>query len=204
MQVTGKTIDDFKTDRKDITPPLPILLRLVPLLLYCAIALAVILNTIFFIQFRLAAQKLDGHTSGTAALQAQVADSRNQRTALEVQIKKATDIEAWVESSRPLQPLAVQIARSIGEGSSIVDLHLDRDPDSPSQIRLSMRLSTDSIKQLDTTLEKIAAQKYRVFSPQQSMGRGEIDYKTTLVWQDPLRDANILPATSGTNAKPAR
>lgn len=187
MQITERQIDDFKSERKDIAPPLPVVLRLVPLLFYCSIAVAVILSSIFAIQFQLAVQKRDNHKAQTASISAQTQDARNQRTALEAQIKKATDIQSWVDSSRPIQPLLVEITRSMGPRSSIVDLRLDREPENPSQIRMGLRMGTDSTKQLDLTVEKIAALNYRAFSPTQTLGRGELDYKATLVHQDPFR-----------------
>ena len=74
--------------------------------------------------------------------------------------------------------------------SSIVDLRLDRETDNPSQIKMSLSMGTDSTKQLDLTVEKIAALNYRAFSPTQTLGRGELDYKATLVHQDSMRDRN--------------
>jgi len=201
MQVLAKTVDDLKSDRKDITPPLPVLLRLVPILFYCSIALAVILNSIYFIQFRLAVEERDSHVRQIAELRSQLATASGQRVALEKQIKKASDVEAWLESSRPLQPLAVAIARSIREDSTIIDLRMDRDPESPAQILFAIRLNTGSIKQLDTTLETIARERYRIISPTQNMSRGEVDYKAKLVWQDPSRDL-ARPATSATPSTP--
>ena len=190
MLITEREIDDFKSDRKDITPPLPVVLRLVPLLFYCSIAGAVILSSIFAIQFQLAVQKRDNHKARTAALGSETQDARNQRAALEAQIKKATDIQSWVASSRPIQPLIVEITRSMAPRSSIVDLRLDRETDNPSQIKMSLSMGTDSTKQLDLTVEKIAALNYRAFSPTQTLGRGELDYKATLVHQDSMRDRN--------------
>ncbi len=186
MQIAGRKIDDLKFDRKGISPPLPILFRLVPLLFYCSIAVTVILSSIYFIQFRLAVQKRDGHKAQTVTLGRDTQATRNERTALEAQIKIATDIEAWVTGSRPLQTLIVEIGRSMSQRSSIVDLKLARDAEAPAQLKMAIKLGTESTKQLDFTLEKIAGQKYRAFSPQQTLGRNELDYNATLVWQDPL------------------
>jgi len=187
MQITERHIDDFKSDRKDITPPLPVILRLVPLLFYCSIAVAVILSSLFFIQFQLAIKKRDSHTVQAGSISTQIQDARNQRTALESQIKKATDIQSWVAGSRPIQPLLVEIIRSMGPRSSIVDLRLDRSAENSAQIKMSLKMGTDSTKQLDRTVEKISLMNYRAFSPVQTLGRGELDYKATLVHQDPLR-----------------
>jgi len=181
MQINDRQIDDFKTDRKDITPPLPMVLRLVPILFYCSIAVAVILSSIFFIQFRLGIKKRDSHKAQAAVLNTQTQEARNQRAALESQIKKATDIQDWVQGSRPIQPLLVEITRSMAPKSSILDLRLDRSPDDPSQIRMGLKVGTDSTKQIDLTMERIATLGYRAFSPTRELGRGELDYKATLV-----------------------
>lgn len=193
MQLTAKEIDDFKTDRKDITPPLPVMLRLVPVLFYCSIGVAVILSSIFFIQYRLAVQKRDFHKENSGTIAAQVQAAKNDRLALEEKIRRATDIEAWVAGSRPLQPLVVEITRSMDKNSSIVDLRLDRDADAPSQLRLGLRLATDSTKQLDRTLEKVAEQDFRTFSPRQSLSRGELDYQATLVRQTARNPTGAAP-----------
>lgn len=193
MQISERQIDDFKSDRKDIAPPLPDILRLVPLLFYCSIAVAIILSSIYAIQFQMAVQKRDAHKSQTTTLATQTQEARTQRTALEAQIKKATDIQNWVASSRPIQPLLVEITRSMGPRSAIVDLRLDRDQDNPAQIKMGLRMGTDSTKQLDLTVEKISELNYRAFSPTQTLGRGELDYKATLVRQDPLRQNEEVP-----------
>ncbi|TSA37387.1 MAG: hypothetical protein D4R65_00905 [Verrucomicrobiaceae bacterium] len=181
MQINDRQIDDFKSDRKDITPPLPLVLRLVPILFYCSIAVAVVFCSIFFIQFRMGIAKRDNHKAQTAVLNAQTQASRNDRAALEAQIKKATDIQEWVRGSLPLQPLVVEITRSMAPRSSILDMRIDRSADDPSQLKLNLKIGTDSTKQLDITTERIAALDYRAFSPTRELGRGELDYKATLV-----------------------
>ncbi len=194
MQIASKQIDDFKTERKDITPPLPVILRLVPLLLYCSIIIAVVLGAIFFLQLQLAIKKREGHRIETENIAIETQKTQNERAALEAEIKKATDIEAWVAGSRPIQPLLVEIARSMGARSSLIDLRIERDPDAPAQLKLAMKIGTDTTKQLDTTLDRITSQDYRTFSPQQNLGRGELDYRATLVSRQ-QRTPDVVPET---------
>jgi len=183
MQISGRFIDDFKTDRKGITPPLPTILRLVPILFYCAIAITLLLSSVFLLQYRIATQKRDGHRAQSGSLETQTTNAQSERTALETQIKKAIDLQNWVSGSRPLQPLIVEISRSMGPKANIIDLAVVRDEKAPAQVALSLKIGTDSVRQLDTTLEKIALQQYRAFSPTQTLGRGELDYRATLVRQ---------------------
>jgi len=196
MQLDARTIDDFKADRKGITPPLPTILRLVPILLYCSIAVTVLLVSLFLVQYRMATQKRDGHLLQAKTLLGQKDASRNDRSALEIRIKKATDVKSWVAGSRQLQPLIMEITRSMAPKSTIMDLRLERDAASPAQLNLAPRLGPDTTNQLDTTLERMATQKYRVLSPEQQLGRGELAYRATLIRQEPDRqpEAPLPPA----------
>lgn len=183
MQIPKSIIDDFKTDRKDILPPLPTSARLVPILCYGAVAGAILLSCLYILQIRISASRLEGHRQGLDSVGKSVAEARENRAALDEKILRATEVEHWVEGSRPLQPLVVAIARSIDEGSSILDMRLARQENAPDQLNLSLRIGTDSIAQLDRVIDAIQGQNYRIISPQQNISRGQIDYFTTLVWQ---------------------
>jgi len=174
MQIFAKSIDDFKTDRKGISPPLPIYLRLVPIVFYLTIAASILLNGLFFVRYSQAGKNREMALIRDKQVQADLAGAQKQRKDLENETKRASDIVAWLDASRPLQPLVVEIARSIEDDSSIVELRLDRDAENPAQIRFSMRLGSDTARQLDVTLAKIAALRFRTFSPQQTMEKGRL------------------------------
>jgi hypothetical protein len=184
MLIEEPIIDDFKVDRKGITPALPLILRLVPVGFYCSIGVTIILCALFFFQLRLAGVKRDGHKAQVETLKVDAQKARAERTALEAEIKKANNVENWVGSSRVIQPLVVGIARSMGPKSSILDLRLTRVPDNLAQLKLSIKMATASTKQLDATLEEITKHKYRAISPVQTLGHGELDYRATLVRQE--------------------
>ena len=183
MQIHGKPIDDFKSERKGIAPPLPVALRMVPILFYLSIVCGILMNGIFALQFAEATRAREDATKELSSAKADLAKVANERKALEAEVKRATDVATWIESSRPIQPLVVSITRSIAPETNIIDLRLERDPDNPAQLKLALRLTGDSTKQLDLILERIAAEKYRIYTPQQALVRGEIEYKATLVWQ---------------------
>lgn len=183
MLISGKDIDDFKTERKNISPPLPVTLRLVPILFYLSIVMGILLNGLFALQLAQATRAKDQATQELSTTKQDLAKVQADRTALEAEVKRASDVATWLESARPLQPMIVNIARSIEPDSSIVELKLERDAENPTQLKLGLRLNGESTKQLDLVLEQIAAQQFRIYTPQQSSQRGEIEYKSTLVWQ---------------------
>jgi len=195
MQIQGKYVDDFKTDRKGISPPLPVYLRLLPIVFYLAIFASILLNGLFVVRYSQATRERDEAIKREAGLQADVATARKQRESLEGEARKASDIGSWVEGSRPLQPLVVEISRSMEAGNLIEELRLDRSAENPAQIKLSLHLGSDSAKQLDLTLAKIGDRKFRLFSPQQTLVKGDITYKATMLWQDnPHSQNNPAPS----------
>jgi len=187
MQIAPAIIDDFKTDRKDISPPLPAYLRLVPIGLYLSIFMALVLNSLFLLQYGKASREKEYQATHNVQMQAELTKIKNDRAALEIEAKKATDVINWVESARPLQPLVVDIARTLEPDATIVDLRIDRSADSDGQLKFSLRLNCDTIAQLEQTLSALERQQFRAISPTQTVSKGEVDYKATLVWQDASR-----------------
>lgn len=193
MQITANEIDDLKTARKDIMPPLAVVFRLIPILFYGAVAFVVIVGGVAFWNARVATKKRDAIQARIASLQSDIAKTKVDRAALEAQIREASDLESWVLASMPMQPLVVGIVRSMSPQSSIVDLTLERDAQTPSQLKLGLRMNTDSDKQLEQTLEVIRGMNFREFSPTQTRVRGDLDYKASLLWQNPHTKQRPLP-----------
>lgn len=190
MQIQRRIIDDFKTDRKDILPPLPAILRLVPILFYCSIGVAVVLASVFWLQLKVAKTRLAQQENAVAQADVQLRQVKEQKAHLDGLILRANNIEKWVTASQPIQPLAVAIARSIQKGSTLVELQLSRKEGLAGQIQLALRLATSDPRQLDRIINAISAEGYRFISPQQSVSNGIFEYKSTLIWQN-ARQENL-------------
>ncbi len=205
MQILGQEIDDLKTDRKDILPALPMVFRMVPILFYCSLAFLVFIGALSFWQSRLAAYRLEETQRRTATVKQQIDAEKAARTALETKIRESQDIETWVMSSMPIQPLVLAITRSMNPRSSIVELSLERDVDNPAQLKLAMRINAESDQQLEDTLQAIRKLDYREFSPTQTMERGDLFYRASLIWTQPKPEGTpAAPATAPAgNAAPS-
>ena len=185
MLISETRIDDFKTDRKDIAPPLPMVMRLVPILFYLSLLFLVVVGSVASLHAKLSSDQRKNVIARIESLKSQIEQSKTQRASLENEISEALDLEAWVLASMPLQPLIMAIIRSMGPESEIVDLTLERDAETPSQLRLGLKLNSSSDKQLEDTLAAIKDLDYREFNPTQTRVQGNLDYKASLLWQDP-------------------
>jgi hypothetical protein len=118
---------------------------------------------------------------------------------LKKEIAEALDIEAWVLGSMPIQPLVVGIIRSMEPASKITQLRLERDAETPSQLRMRLVLNTASDKQIAQTLEAIHKLNYRESSQTIDRSNGEFVYTTRLIWQGPKSQTPQTPEQRQTN-----
>lgn len=185
MLLAETKIDDFKTERKDVAPPLPMVMRLVPILFYLSLVFLAVVGTVASIHAKFSSDQRSSLSSSIEAIKTDIEGTKKQRASLEAEIAEAMDMEAWVLASMPLQPLVVAVTRSMGTDAEIVDFSLERDAETPSQLRLGLKLNTASDKQLEKTLAVIRSMNYREFNPTQTRVQGNLDYRANLIWQDP-------------------
>lgn len=193
MLIAEKRIDDFKTDRKGIAAPLPVIMRLVPILFYLSLLFLAVVGSLASVHAKLASDQRTAVQARIGEINAKIESTKQERAALEGQIVEAQDLEAWVLASMPLQPLVVEIIRSMNPQTEIVELSLERDTETPSQLRLNLKLNTASDKQLEDTLAVIESRNYREFNPTQTRVQGNLDYKASLLWQDPNAERGQTP-----------
>lgn len=104
---------------------------------------------------------------------------------LKKEIAEGLAIDAWVLGSMPIQPLVVGIIRSMEPASEITQLRLERDAETPSQLRMRLVLNTASDKQIARTLEAIHKLNYRESSQTIDRSNGDLVYTARLLWQNP-------------------
>lgn len=201
MKIEHRIIDDLKTERPDVTTGLPVYLRLVPILFYATILGGILLSGFFLLLLRNASASEAQWKAETARRTQALADINTGRSTIERQTRRASDIVAWVEGSRNLQPLVVSMIRSMEASSSIAELDLTRDPATPTQIKLALKLNTQGSRQLDLTLEQIVSHHFRAYNPNQTQSRGEIDYQATLIYQT-ARNPAVAPGSATQPTRP--
>lgn len=118
-------------------------------------------------------------------LKSEIEEKKKERSDLEKKIAEATDLNAWTLAAMPLQPLVVGIIRSMEPGSKIERLQLERDAETPSQVRIRLVLNTESEKQPEHTLEVIREMGFRESDQTYTRSDGKLVYTARLLRENP-------------------
>jgi hypothetical protein len=183
MYIPKRVLHDLKTERSDVAPPLPPYMRLVPIALYVSVVGCIVFASLFAVQLVHARADLQQQTARGTEAKKQLDQATIDRKNLEGEAKRASDFVNWVEGSRNIEPLVTVITRSIGEKSALIELKIDRADDSPTQVKLAIKLLTTDGHQLDRTLEAVAKEGFHSYSARESQDKGVISYETTLLWE---------------------
>lgn len=184
MQIGDTTFDDFKSPRQGISPPLPKVFMIVPLVFYSSVAFLAVVGSTASIAAKFSSDQKTTFIAQSASVTSEIEKTKKARTAINAEIAEATELENWVLASMPLQPLIVEIVRSMGPDDEIVEMSIERDAETPSQLRIGLKLNTASDKQLEKTIAVINRMNYREFNPTQTRTQGNLDYKASLLWQN--------------------
>ncbi len=187
MVIEPAIVHDLKSERPDVSPPLPASLRLVPILFYVTVVGIGLLTLFLLTRINAAHTDLAYWKEEAEKGKGQLQQVQALRTSLDGSARRAAEVVSWVDGSRPMHPLILTITRSISPSSTIEELVLERNPEAPSQLKIAMKLNTGGPRQLNKTLDLITAMNYRPYSAQQEQEEGAIDYSATLLWQRPGR-----------------
>ena len=185
MSQREKLLHDLKTERQDLTKPLPKILIIVPFLFFISLIGAIFLNVLFFLKIK-EADSLSGDWQQRAEGEA-VQKIQTEKTIdlIKKEEQKAKEIYKWVEGAMQIQPLALSVSRSMGPKSSIEKLSLYREKNNPNQILIQLSFINGGQKQLDDTLSAINRVGYRAYSANQSSEQGgKVNYQATLILQN--------------------
>ncbi len=183
MLISPQTIHDLKTDRADILPPLPHVMRLIPVAFYLVTLAALALLAATVIQIRTKSVTLETVRAETVNTNQQIEETRAARSALEGRAKRAADILTWVEGSNAIQPLTVAIGRSVGARAGVTELLLSRSEKSSQQIQIAMKLQGADAAQIEPIIDAIQRSDFRPFSAKQSQEGNKVNYEATLIRQ---------------------
>lgn len=175
-------VQDIKTDRPNISGGLPPVYRLVPIAFYGGTVLAILLNFYFYTSYR-------SFQRDEKVWQGQIAEAQMQQESIlqkqgqvTAESQAAEQVANWVEGARPVQPLTVTITRSMQANATIAELNMDRNPQMPAHLFMTLKINNAGSEQLEATLDSMAAIHYQTYSAQQVKAENAIDFQATLIW----------------------
>lgn len=177
-------IHDIKTERQNISAGLPAAYKLVPIAFYFVSIAAVVLSLYFYLSLKAyEASKIEMDQRLSTA-QAEEMSLVGKQQAIVKESKEADGIAKWLEASRPLQPVAVNVGRTMQRESTIAELSLIRNPEIPAHTFMQLKVDGGGSQQIETTLNSIYGLNYQTYSAQQVKGRDSTDFQATLIFND--------------------
>lgn len=176
---------DFKTPRNDTSKRLPDTFKAVPVLFYLSLVGAAYFMTMDWLAYKNAQQEKMTAEARKAAIDGEKKKLDEEKAALDQETAKAEILAKWMEGARNVQPICAAIARSMPLEVRLSNLTLERSAQVPSNLALGVRINGGSVTEVGMMETGLSRLQYRSFSPQQSKDGEVIEYRSTLVRQDP-------------------
>jgi hypothetical protein len=175
---------DFKSPRNDNSRRLPGSMRVIPVLFF-----GVSLFSLFSIFTDVRSMRESDEKKVLCEAQRDEAVAAKARletelTALTKEQALADQVAKWVEGTRIVQPITVAVSRAVGMETFISDMTLERIPDVPSQLNLSLKLSNAGQPETEKINAALSRLRYKPHSPSVGRAGDETEYRTLLVWQE--------------------
>ncbi|MEM7145506.1 MAG: hypothetical protein AAF591_10235 [Verrucomicrobiota bacterium] len=176
---------DLKTDPPDVSHGLPSAFRLVPVLFYIVAVASIVLGAWFSLGMRSATESKKHWTGEIARLKRENDRLAAETGDIEKRNGRATEVVEWMEGAQGVQPLSVAVTRSLAPSVTLSELSLTRNAEIPNQLYFTLKLDGAGPDQLEQTLTGIRAMNFQDYSAQQVKTDDLLDYKATLIWQNP-------------------
>ena len=68
--------------------------------------------------------------------------------------------------------------------ASIAELNLERNPQIPAHLFMTVKVNGGGSKQIEGTLDALGSMNYHAYSAQQIKGSESVDFQATLIWNE--------------------
>ena len=177
---------DLKPDRPDLSPPLPAILMLLPVLFYLSAVGSVGFGALCLMKIKQAQadeqREIDGEQTATRMRTTLLAEQK----VIDDTNMKAKEVETWMRSTKPLMEIVAAVVNSVKTGNTLSSLRLTRSAEKPDHVDMRMEINSGgTIQQQETVqaLVKAGLQTFRddIVSPDKNDRNGAVTYTTTLV-----------------------
>lgn len=177
-------IHDLKTERQNVSAGLPQAFKLIPFAFYILATVSVLLSLYFYLSIKSYESTEADMSNRLAEAQSAEATTLSKQHAIVEESKRADGIAKWLEACLPLQPVAVNVGRSMRKDSTIAELSLIRNPEIPAHTLMQLKIDGGGSQQIETTLNAVYGLNYQTYSAQQVKGRNRTDFQATLIYNN--------------------
>jgi len=179
-------IHDLKNERPDLAPPLPGVMAILPVLFYLTVVGSVALSIMSVMATKKAAASEESAIASEASEQAQTVLIQTELTAINEELARAKEVEAWVHSTRPLMTMVTSIINSVKTGNTLTSLLLARAPENPEHVDMTLLINNGGSAQVEETRNALSKEGYQAFredtrSADRSNRMGDVTYSAVFV-----------------------
>ena len=177
---------DLKSDRPDLSPPLPVVMMLLPVLFYLSAVGSVGFGALCLMKIKQAQsdeqREVDSEQTASRTKTTLVAEQK----VIDETHAKAREVETWMKSTQPLMEIVTAVVNSVKTGNTLSSLRLSRSQDKPDHVDMRVEINSGGTIQQQETVQALMKSNYQTFrddiiSPDKSDRSGAVTYTTTLV-----------------------
>ncbi len=177
---------DLKPERSDLSPPLPRVLMLLPVLFYLGAAASIALGALFTVKTKQAQSDEQRAMDEEQAVRLQITALQQDQKVVEEAQARAKEVEAWMHSTQPLMEVVTAVINSVRPGNTLSSLRLSRSPEKPEYVEMRVEINSGGTVQKEETVQALVKEGYQTFkddlvSPNKNDRLGEVTYTATLV-----------------------
>lgn len=177
---------DLKPDRPDLSPPLPAVMMLLPVLFYLSAVGAVGFGTLFTVKTKQAQADEQREMEGEQDVRRQITAIKAEQKVIDETHAKAKEVETWMDSTQPLMEVVTAVLNSVKSTNTLSSLRLSRTAEKPEHIEMRVEINSGGTIQKEETVQALLKQGYQTFrddliSPNKNDRLGDVTYTATLV-----------------------
>lgn len=179
-------IHDLKNERPDLTPPLPGIMAVLPVLFYTAVLGSAGLAALSMVATKKAIAAEEAALAADLQEQSLITLAQGELAAINTELAKAKEIEGWVQSTSPLMTMVTSIINSVKTGNNLTSLRLSRTPDNPAHVDMTLLINNGGSTQVEDTRNALSKEGYQAFredtkSADRSNRLGDVTYSAVFV-----------------------
>jgi hypothetical protein len=178
---------DLKPERPDLSPPLPAILMVLPVLFYISSVGAIGLGALFTIKTNQAQKDEQRELDSEQDVKRQITALKQEQKIIDDTHAKAREVEQWMHSTEPLMDVVGAVINSVKPTNTLSSLRLSRTAEKPEHIEMRIEINSGGQTQKEDTVQALVKQGYQTFrddliSPNKNDRElGAVTYTATLV-----------------------